>query len=354
MTTPTFRYVEDYIEFIAGNRNISGRQLGIFDTVPSPISLARYDVQIVDSMAEQTIHHNKAYTDKQSELAKKIVLKYRKQLSQLNPPVHLPEQLDQFRLGIRQIDRTRSLTIQNNIIEIRFPFDTKLIEAVKNQGRDGHGAIAFDRDKKIWKLALTESNLNWAVAIGSAYQFDIDAKIKELYDKMLTVEEQLYNIELIETATGFEITNAPTSMVDYINEHLNGFGLDNLLTLADNSTVLGYSLSTDLKVRLWEEYPNIASLVLTRTQDKTKFALEDIVDYARKVNRLPVYVYETGLPKKDTEEIKYLNRSKPLNIMPKLLVSMSELMIGSKKEAWRNNAEKIFYLTNGTSKTNNT
>jgi hypothetical protein len=33
MTTATFKYVEDYIEFIAGYRDISGKQYGLFETV---------------------------------------------------------------------------------------------------------------------------------------------------------------------------------------------------------------------------------------------------------------------------------------------------------------------------------
>ena len=46
---PTFDYVEDYMEFIGGWRDASGKLRGLFDTVPSPISLARYDVKVVES-----------------------------------------------------------------------------------------------------------------------------------------------------------------------------------------------------------------------------------------------------------------------------------------------------------------
>lgn len=72
--------------------------------------------------------------------------------------------------------------------------------------------------------------------------------------------------------------------------------------------------------------------------------MEYLIGYAKLVNRLPVYVYETGIPKADTADIVYLTRSKSLDIKPKLLVSMSSLMIGSKKESWRNNAEKIMVI----------
>ena len=72
--------------------------------------------------------------------------------------------------------------------------------------------------------------------------------------------------------------------------------------------------------------------------------MDQIVEYAKLVNRLPVYVYETGIPKADTQDIVYLSRSNALDIKPKLLVSLSSLMIGSKKESWRNSAEKIIVI----------
>ena len=45
--TATFPYVEDYIEVIAGHRDINGTALTLFNYQSSPISLARYDVNIV-------------------------------------------------------------------------------------------------------------------------------------------------------------------------------------------------------------------------------------------------------------------------------------------------------------------
>jgi hypothetical protein len=346
MNQPTFNYVEDYMEFIAGLRDISGRKLGIFDTVPSPISLARYDVQIVNSMADQTLG-GKAYTDKQSELAKKIVTKYRKQLSQLAVPVYLPEQVTKFRLGIRQIDRSKNIKLIDNKFEIKFPFDTKLIEAIKKQASLGQGTVEFNSDIRVWYMALTESNLNWIIAISEIYQFNIDSGVLELYDKLMAVEKQEYKIELIENAQGFEITNAARSLIDYIQNRLGGFGPDNFLMLVDNSQVLGYEISLPLLQRLKNEYRQFYFLIKNRKlkRNKKNTTLEQLLEYARVVNRLPVYIYDTGLPKVDSDEIKYLSANKPIDIVPKLIISHSDLMIGSKKQSWLTNAEKVFYLT---------
>jgi hypothetical protein len=343
---PTFTYVEDYIEFIGGHRDITGKHLGLFEATTSPINLARYDVQIVESFCNQVLFDCKPYTDKQSELAVKIVSKYRKQLLQLSTPVVLPESLNQFRLGIRTIDRTKSVTIENDQFVVKFPYDTKLIDLVKKQIREGYGSAAFDGDIKAWRLAQTESMLNWIMAIAPANEFIVSAEVSELYESMLTVEQQTYKIELQVQAGKFVITNAEDSLVDYINEHLGGFGIDNLLTLADNSQVLGYTLTPKICAGLEEVYGSLWKLICNRysTFKKSEISEDQLIAYAKLVNRLPVYVYETGIPKADTADIIYLTRSKSLDIKPKLLISTSSLMIGSKKESWRNNAEKIIVI----------
>jgi exosome complex RNA-binding protein Rrp42 (RNase PH superfamily) len=57
-----------------------------------------------------------------------------------------------------------------------------------------------------------------------------------------------------------------------------------------------------------------------------------------------VHVYDIGVPKSNTEEIIYLNRGVDIDVKPKLMVTLSGLMIGSKKQAWVTNAEKIIIL----------
>lgn len=343
---PTFTYVEDYVEFIGGHRDITGKHLGLFESIPSPINLARYDVQIVESFCNQVLFDCKPYTDKQSELAVKIVTKYRKQLLQLATPVALPESLNQFRLGIRTIDRTKSVTIDRGQFLVKFPYDTKLIDLIKKQIREGHGTAAFDGDTKAWRLALTESMLNWIMGVAPTNEFTISDEVTELYESMLVVEQQPYKIELQVQAGEFVITNAEDSLVDYINEHLGGFGIDNLLALADNSQVLGYTVAPKICAGLEEVYGPMWKLICNRysTFKKSEVSEDQLLEYAKLVNRLPVYVYETGIPKEDTEDIVYLTRSKSLDIKPKLLISTSSLMIGSKKESWRNNAEKIIVI----------
>lgn len=347
MTTATFKYVEDYIEFIAGHRDISGKQYGLFDTKPSPISLARYDVKIIESMAEQTMHIGKSYTDKQAALASRIVEKYRRQLSQLSPPVILPASLDQYRLGIRLVDRSKKIYIDQEKIIVKFPYDTKLIDLVKAQVKNGKGSAVFDNESKVWRVAFTEDMINWAVSVGQMNDFEIDQDVMEFYNKILDTEKKEYKIELVKTDSGFVITNAASSLIEYINEHHGGFGSDNLLQLIDMSEVLGYTVDNMLYKELFAQVSNNIGLMIGRrkhTFKADKVDMDTVIQYARMVNRLPIHVYETGLPKPNTDEIIYLNRGFDANVSPRLLVSKSSLMVGTKKQAWIANAEKIFII----------
>jgi hypothetical protein len=344
--TPTFAYVEDYIEFIGGYRDSSGKQLGIFDTVPTPLSLARYDVKVIESLADQTGSNNQAYTDKQAKLAASLVDKYRKQLSKLPVPIIVPETLDKFRLGIRVMDRTRGIYIADDKLYVRFPFDTKLIELMRVLGKQGEGSAAFDYDNKVWVLGLTEHHVNWVMAIAESYEFTVAEEVKELYRKILEIEQTPYKIELVEQDGKFTITNAADSLIEYIEQNLGGFGLENYVALVDNASVLGYEVDPWLVDKISSAYGVNAPLLLTRNHNfkRDEISMDDVVAYAKAVNRLPVYVYSHGLPKKDTDDIKYLNRKVDPELQTKLLITSTNMMIGSRKQAWITNAEKIFLL----------
>jgi len=344
-----FTYVEDYIEFIAGWRNADGKLLGIFDNQDSPLSLARYDVQIVSSLGEQTAINNKGYTDKQGELAKKIVDKYRRQLSKLTPPIIVPDVVDQFRTPLRIVDRSKSAKIENGLFVIRFPYDVKLIDAMKAQMKQGNGRAEFDHGAKLWHMAQTESNLNWIMTMKELYGIEVSAEIENLYMQMLAVEQQDNRIRLHKTDTGYAISNADSSLLNYINDTIGELTDDNLLRIVDSAASLGFEVDDAIKAQVCDLLGNnkeLCAIVNNRTSviKQDSMSIESIVEYAHLTNRLPVYVYTTGLPKDDTDEIKYLNKGKNYHVFAKLMVSYTSTLIGSKKESWQTNAEKIIYL----------
>lgn len=343
-----WKYAEDIIEFIAGYRDQDGRLLSPWNRVPSPISLARYDVSILDSLALQTSENNRAYTQKQSQLAVKIITKYRKQLAKLNIHVKEDPATIIFRLGIRFVDQSKTIKLQDGKIQIRFPYAPDLIKQIKSMALNGYGSVTFDYDNKIWHLGITEFTVNFAVAFGKTLNFEIDPELQILADRIIAVESEPYRIELQRQGQQLIISNASQSLLDYVNERCE-LTINNLYKLVDLSEVLGYSVSPDLlellKAELSEkEYELVAHRKIQT--DKHKQTLEDIVAYATKTDRLPVYVYDTGTPKKDTDAIIYLNTKKQNKFIKdiKLIVSMSTVLVGFRKQDWLRRAEKVIFL----------
>jgi hypothetical protein len=134
--------------------------------------------------------------------------------------------------------------------------------------------------------------------------------------------------------------------LEYIEINIGELSIDNLLQLVDYSEVLAYSISDTIKEVIKQQYPDIDRLIRKRkvTVKKDNMSFDKILEYARATNRLPMHFYDTGLPKDSTDEIIYLNRGLSYEVSPKLLVTTTSLMIGSRKESWMNNAEKIIII----------
>ena len=374
MQTKSLPYIEDYLEMISG---IAGFPYG--KASPIIITLARYDIQIVHSMASQTAQ-GIPLTDRQALLAHKLVVKYRRQLANNGLDLGVHEHNAVFRLPVRFVDRSRDIKSQDGMIQIRFPYDDALVNELKQSAKDTPGSLRFDSVTKMWLATVTEPRLIWLQHLVDKYNFKIDDQTAELIEQVLQAQQQGFKIELVAGENGLEIVNAESSLIDYINENLNGFGIDNLVRLIDNSSILGYTVSDELKLYAELKYnASVQNLLLNRDAHlplSKPNALEDIIAYADVTNRWPIFVFENTLggPSERVEQ-ELLRVFKPQEIlavrpgqrkMPDvagyrcvylhhwnsnwdiqipLLVSMTALMVGVKKIQIVQRSEKVVFGT---------
>lgn len=344
-------YVEDLIEFIAGYRDHNNLSKTFWERTPSPINLARYDVNIVDSLATQTSDQHQAYTEKQAELAKKLVTKYTKQLKKLTIPILVPDNL-QLKLGIRKVDQSKRIWIDEHGINVKFPYQTGLIDEVRKMARDGIGSAEFDRNNKVWKLGFTEYMINYAVALGKSNEFEIDPAVQALFDKVIEVENADFDICLDVEGGRFVIRNGASDLIEYVEEHLGGFELTNILRLCDMSPVLGLKLSDQVRELFLKKFNESWVKYIFHRKifvDKTDTVLDEILQYASLSNRLPIFMYDSGTPKKDTDQIVYLNNKRSISQFKsisniKLMVSTTPVLIGARKQSWLSGSEKVIIL----------
>ena len=371
-----FLYVEDYIEVLNGDRDpVTGKLFGLFDSTPPIVNLARYDVSILDSMSQAT-QCAKALTDKQADLAVKIILKYRKQLTARSIDVS-PVENPKFRLGIREIDRRRLAYIDGTDIVLQFPYDTKLIDSIREIGKLSQGRWGFDGNSKLWKLGITEMNVVAAHGFASNNQFEIGDEFTQLLKLVEECEATKYSIELISTETGYTITNAHPGLLEYINGNCGGFSKSNLVTLVDNSDILGYTVSREIVEQMTSTTSARVANLMTRQQSRftanytDETILTDIIEYAHATNRWPIYVYEPDMSDRlyDKFVTKYFNpdqihkihdtKTQPRtdarvvffnkyntnweNCIP-LLISSAGIMHGGEKTMLLQRAEKVVYF----------
>jgi hypothetical protein len=382
----TYSTVEEYLEVLGGYRDLSTGKVDsswFYDFKPI-ISLARYDVSVLSSMLESVVQGN-PLTERQGELLCKILLKYQRQFIAKSVDV-TPIEKPTWRTTLRKMDYTKSVTIENTVISVKFPFDTKLIDSIKSFKTTSQGSCLFDRDSKKWKIGLTEYNLVWLHTWASANNFEIDPTVEELNNLILAAEKIAYPIELVHTDDKLDIVNCPPSMREYILNELGGFDHSNLLNLLDYSGILGYTIEPELANVVVEFYgPRTLQLAKNKeliVNPETKTVDDDFVsvlEYAIKVNRLPVVIYEPDMqnrlltklatlyPESDFTTIgnskkpvidltkKFIHCTAPIKNMNRIpmLISSAGMVFGGDKQFMLQSAEKIVYVAAEVYNTNN-
>lgn len=368
----TFPTVEDYLEVLAGKRDLVTGVLKPtswmgYEFKPI-VSLARYDVNFLNSVTDHTLGGN-ALTDRQAELAVKLVLKYTRQLanksidtSAINPP--------RYRHSVRVLDRSRRCWLDDHSIHLKFPYNEQMIQQIRELSKTRQGRISFDKDAKVWKSDLGEYNLNFLVSWAKANEFEIDGRLIAMLDEIIQEEERDYKIELNLEGEVLVIENAPKTLTEYIQEHNLQMTVDDLLKVADMSSVLGFEIAQDLKDVIDGLIgAPLSVFVFNRHYELAGVAtqLKRIIDYATVVDRLPVVVfdpspnsnlstYQSLVPEDQIQVIKnqrdidpnakLIFTHRPLHDMKRipLLISHVGLLVGAEKHIMLQNSEKIFYF----------
>jgi hypothetical protein len=372
-----FNTVEDYLEVISGYKDIvtGNKSSNWFMGFNPIISLARYDTDVLDSMS-QAASNGQALTERQGTLACKIILKYQRQLAAKCVDVS-PVENPVWRLPLRVMDYSRSMFIRDDRIKLRFPYESKMIERIRDFRKESQGVCEFNREEKLWNIALTEYNLSWIYTWAKHHEFEVDPAVQQLVDQILDVEKSNYAIELVCTESGLDITNCPASMREYINDKLGGFGLDNLSVLIDASSELGFTVNEDLSSALITEYGprfvRLSSHRELRVSPESRTVDDDlasVLEYAERTNRLPVVIYEPDLSNRllnrllelyphdqiqtwsnqKTFELepgkKFIHAIKPVRNMERIpmLISAAGMVFGGDKQIMIQSAAKIVYV----------
>jgi len=382
MQLTSFKHIEDYLEILGGQRDCSGAVINnFFFSKSSDVRLARYDMSVVDNLSQQTIQ-GQALTDRQAQLVHKIVCKYKRQFSSLGVEIGLHSTEPKFRHQPKIIEREQKISVVEGEIILTFPYNKSLIDKLAEHRNISHGFVKFDRDAKSWHMALTEYNVSWARAFAEQNEFDADLEFLKYWQLLEGCEKNPFAIELRDNGTDLVIDNAESSLIDYINNNLGGFSKENILRLVDNASLLGFTVSKDIKDLISTTYGiQVANLSTSRhihaTRSSENYDGEDLIDclvrYATLNNRWPIYVYDPIVDhnlkenilnqfdkdqildlvnkkstKIDLTNIKCVYLSKLKRSWPKIIpimVSTNAMIHGLEKQHMMMMSEKIVYFT---------
>ena len=371
-----FPHVEDYLEIINGDKDPATNQYyGIFGRIDPVISLARYDVRVINSMATG-VRSGIALTDRQAELACKLILKYQRQLANLGIDVS-PVESPQYRMQLRSIDRRRLMWIEQDHIVLQFSFEPKIVGLVRDLCKESKGSWRFENDnKKQWHIALTEPNFITVLQLARENNFEIDAKTLEIEQKIQQV--QPYGIELDMVDEKLSLVNAPDSLLEFVQEKAGDITTDNLIKIVDLAAICYFAISPTVEDLFISRYKSTRLYNLLRhnhtryNPDIEKEVLDQLFVYAEVSNRFPIHVYEPDLSNRlrDKFVLSYFNdedvlfaprNNEPIDTTGKkvvyftkyrshwpqdipLLVTSAGMMHGAEKTLLLQRAEKVVFF----------
>lgn len=371
-----FPHVEDYLEIINGDKDPATNQYyGIFGRIDPVISLARYDVRVINSMATG-VRSGIALTDRQAELACKLILKYQRQLANLGIDVG-PVESPQYRMQLRSIDRRRLMWIEQDHIVLQFSFEPKIVDLVRDLCKESKGSWRFKNDnKKQWHIALTEPNFITVLQLARENNFEIDARTLEIEQKIQQV--QPYGIELDMVDEKLSLVNAPDSLLEFVQEKAGDITIDNLIKIVDLAAICYFAISPTVEDLFISRYKSTRLYNLLRhnhtryNPDIEKEVLDQLFVYAEVSNRFPIHVYEPDLSNRlrdkfvlgyfNEEDVLFAPRNnEPIDTTGKkvvyftkyrshwpqdipLLVTSAGMMHGAEKTLLLQRAEKVVFF----------
>ena len=217
---------------------------------------ARYDFAPINSLAKQ-IGKNIGLTDRQQEMAIKLVTKYRKQWKKigydvsnidLETPLENPLRVD--------VDREHLISATQDKITLKFPYKPNLIGLMsQHQGR-ACGTVTWNKPALLWELAITADNVTWASRFADHHGFErhstfteLEQEIRDAFDyKSICLD--IVNDELV-------IKNAPPTMLKWIENNVGDISFDNFIRLVGLSDILIFSLSQKVVKYTYDNYSDI-------------------------------------------------------------------------------------------------
>ena len=279
-------YVEDYLELIAG---LSEKH------TDKKFFLHTRDQTLINSLARQTFQAT-PLTDRQHELTKRKLLEYKEQFDVYSFN-NLEEDLNNLRMPLRQIDRSKTITPYNDDngewIAVRFPFSKKMIKHIdflqslqlKKQ---------YDKSTKTHYIEFNEKNVYAIIDRLLNCNFDVEKSLIDFYRKLKEMEDN--KEDYAPGIYGLTIKNLHDKAIDYAISAIGEPTVKNLAAYKDRENILGLQHFDDIELQ--KSIANLQPLtkrILSRDKtavwvDSNEFTFNNVVESILELYRLPIVI----------------------------------------------------------------
>jgi len=287
-------HIEDLIHRLASN----GQYL-----FEDPIDIISMDNAVIHSLSGQIINGN-SFTEKQANLAVKLVKKYQKTLS-LALKIDLSESVTNptFKFPLRTLNHSKSIVVckhdteNKQVISVSFPFDEAVITKIKHYKRTMgiHGStIVWNAEKKTWDFDLREDHIDWINCNIANSTFLAD----DAFNDMVTqIEDVKSNLENYVPMVRFENNTFVFKNVSPYVQQPVGQSLTNVLIEARKYGIYTWSDDIDIALQHSDVHPSIQAILadskITNIQSSAeKLTLTDLNEII--LNSLPALVVIPG------------------------------------------------------------
>lgn len=262
--------IEDLLETLAGLRSTH------------KFNIDSSDVTIMYSIARQSFKGT-ALTDRQFALMQTKLQAYKEQF--ISYGINFDIAVEKLRQPLRQIDRSKYITVEEEYIKVRFPFSKKLILSLQSM-KVPYTEHKHQKGTHEHFFLFNESNAYEIVDTFQHSSFKIDAELLELHKHLSSLSYKDY----VPCVDNMQLKNLHPNGVKMIEDEIGPINEDNLLLYKDRRLKYGY------------EFPNSISKGSILSQkiahrdratvfiNKNEVPLEEVISSLYELDRFPILI----------------------------------------------------------------
>jgi hypothetical protein len=245
------------------------------------------DEVILSSIARQ-VSRGVALTDRQYSLVKSKLVNYRDQFEKNNMN-HLDDALMSVRQPLRSIDRSQTVTVEDNMMVVKFPFNKKMIAQLDVVSSVYKQFYTHVKGSNEHKFKLYEPVIHKIVELFKNKKFDIDPHLLEVFEKIESIKTR--EMDFVPYITDHGLVNVSESAIKLAHQEIGEFNEPNMIKYWDRSLRYGYRKTAKLfrnNSQLTEHLANRSTM--KEYVNPKVYTLTDIATALKELDRFPLLV----------------------------------------------------------------